>query len=69
METFRYLPKVKAPIYIFHGIDDELIPYENSVRLNQLLKSKGSFYPLKDQGHIGMNENSDFQKQLQIIVK
>ena len=69
LETFRYLPKVKAPIYIFHGIDDELIPYENSVRLNQLLKSKGSFYPLKDQGHIGMNENSDFQKQLQIIVK
>lgn len=69
LETFRYLPKVKAPIYIFHGIDDELIPYKNSVRLNQLLKSKGSFYPLKDQGHIGMNENSDFQKQLQIIVK
>lgn len=69
LETFRYLPKVKAPIYIFHGTDDQLIPYENSVRLSQLLKGKVSFYPLKDQGHIGMNENNDFQKQLQIILK
>ncbi|CAA9200684.1 hypothetical protein FLA105534_03196 [Flavobacterium bizetiae] len=69
LETFRYLPKVKAPIYIFHGIDDELISCSNSVRLNKLLDFKGHFYALKDQGHIGMNENNDFQKQLQIILQ
>ena len=68
-ETFRYLPKVKAPIYIFHGMNDQLIPYENSVRLSRLLKSNGHFYPLKDQEHIGMNENNDFQNQLKVILQ
>lgn len=68
-ETFRYLPKLKAPIYIFHGIDDQLISCSNSVRLNKLLDFKGHFCALKGQGHIGMNENSDFQNQLKIILQ
>jgi pimeloyl-ACP methyl ester carboxylesterase len=69
LETFEYLPKIKAPIYIFHGVDDQLIPYENSVRLNKLLRSNSSFYPLKKQGHIGMNENEDFQNHLKTILE
>lgn len=69
LETFEYLPKIKIPIYIFHGMDDQLIPYENSVRLNKLLKSDEHFYSLKNQGHIGMNENEDFQSQLKIILQ
>lgn len=69
LETFRYLPKIKVPIYIFHGKEDQLIPYENSVRLSKIIKSNVHFYPLKDQGHIGMNENSDFQNQLKIILQ
>lgn len=69
LETFKYLPQVKAPIYIFHGTDDQLISCSNSVRLNKLLDFKGHFYALKDQGHIGMNENNDFQKQLKLILE
>ncbi|MNY77779.1 hypothetical protein D3C86_2177980 [compost metagenome] len=69
LETHHYLPKVKAPIYIFHGIDDQLISCSNSVRLNKLLDFKGHFSGLKDQGHIGMNENDDFKKQLKIILQ
>ncbi|MEO8533478.1 MAG: alpha/beta fold hydrolase [Flavobacterium sp.] len=69
LETFRYLPKVKAPIYIFHGTDDQLISCSNSVRLNKLLDYKVHFYALKDQGHIGMNENEDFQKRLKTILE
>ena len=33
LETYEYLPKVKAPVYIFHGMEDQLIPYENSVTI------------------------------------
>ncbi|MBS7233328.1 alpha/beta fold hydrolase [Flavobacterium psychroterrae] len=69
LETYEYLPKIKVPIYIFHGMHDQLIPYENSVRLSKLLKSNGHFYPLKDQEHTGMNENNDFQNQLKIILQ
>lgn len=69
LETFEYLPKVKAPVYIFHGMEDQLIPYENSVRLKRLLKDKGHFYPLKNQEHSFMNENNDFQNQLKKILE
>ncbi|EJL61502.1 alpha/beta hydrolase [Flavobacterium sp. CF136] len=69
LETFRYLPKVKGPVYIFHGIDDQLISCSNSVRLNKLLDFKGHFCALKGQGHIGMNENEDFQDKLKIILQ
>ncbi len=69
LETYEYLPKIKVPIYIFHGKDDQLIPYENSVRLSNLIKSNGHFYPLNKQEHIGMNENNDFQNQLKIILQ
>jgi pimeloyl-ACP methyl ester carboxylesterase len=69
LETYEYLPRINVPIYIFHGIEDQLIPYENSIRLAKELKSNGHFYPLKDQGHIGMNENSAFQNQLKIILQ
>jgi len=69
LETYEYLPKIKAPIYIFHGMQDQLIPYENSVRLNELLKGRAHYFPLKNQEHIGMNENADFQDQLKIILE
>ncbi|WP_228012085.1 alpha/beta hydrolase [Flavobacterium hungaricum] len=69
METYRYLPKVKAPIYIFHGKEDHLIPYDNAVRLNTALNQKAHLYLLENQEHIGMNENGVFQKQLSIILK
>lgn len=68
-ETHNFLPKIKAPIYIFHGLNDQLIPFENSVRLSKLLNSNGHFFLLKNQGHVGMNENEDFQKELQLILQ
>jgi len=68
LETNDYLPKIKVPIYIFHGIEDQLIPVKNSVRLNKLLKG-GNLFLLKNQDHIGINENEDFQNQLKIILQ
>lgn len=69
LETYKYLPKIKAPIYIFHGKEDQLIPYENSVRLNKLIKPNDHFYLLNEQEHIGMNENNDYKNQLKIILQ
>lgn len=69
LETYDYLPKINAPIYIFHGMQDQLIPYENSVRLSKLLKENSHYYPLKNQDHIGVNENEDFQNHLKDILE
>lgn len=68
-ETNRYISKIKAPIYLFHGNKDQLISYSNSFRLKKLLKPTDAFFILQNQDHIGINENEDFQNQLKIILK
>jgi alpha-beta hydrolase superfamily lysophospholipase len=68
-ETNVFITKIKAPIYIFHGKEDRLIGYENSVRLSKLLKPTDHFYSLENQDHIGINENEDFLKELEGILK
>jgi pimeloyl-ACP methyl ester carboxylesterase len=67
-ETNKYIVNVKAPIYIFHGDQDRLIPKENSVRLQKLLKPTDSLFILHDVGHGGINDNEDFQQKLATIL-
>jgi uncharacterized protein len=67
-ETNLNITKVKSPIYIFHGILDQLIPIENSQKLKKLLKPNDQFLELKDQDHIGINENFEFQEKLKLIL-
>lgn len=67
-ETDKYLQKVKAPIYIFHGDKDELIPSENSVKLSRLFKREDHLYLLENQEHLGMNDNIEYQTELKIIL-
>jgi uncharacterized protein len=68
-ETDKYIVKVKSPIYIFHGNKDQIISYDNSIRLQKLLKPTDKVFILNGQDHLGMNENSDFQEELKIILK
>ncbi len=66
--TNKYLAKIKTPVYLFHGLEDELIPYENSKRLYELCQPNGKLILLQNQGHNGINENTDFQKELSSIL-
>lgn len=67
-ETNKYISKVKAPVYLFHGTDDYTIPYENSVKLARLLKRKDTFFTLSKQGHLGMNDNPEYQQKVAAIL-
>lgn len=67
--TNEYLVKVKVRIYIFHGDEDRLIPIDNSFRLKKLLKPTDCLFGLHQQGHAGMNDNADYQKELLRILK
>ena len=68
-ETNNYMVKVKAPIYIFHGKQDNLITYDNALQLQKLFKPKDSLFALESQGHRGINDNYEFQEKLQEILK
>lgn len=68
-ETDKYIVKVKSPIYIFHGNKDQVISFDNSIRLQKLLKPTDKVFILDNQEHLGMNENSDFQQELKVILE
>ena len=67
--TFEFIKKVKCPIYIFHGHDDYVIPYENSLKLKAILKPNDKLFSLENQGHLGINENDIFLFELKEILK
>ncbi len=67
-DTNAYIVKVKAPVYIFHGKEDHLIPYSNAMRLQKLLKPSDRLFLLSGQDHLGMNGNTDFQAKLATIL-
>lgn len=67
--TNVFLPKIKAPIYIFHGNIDQVIGYNHAVKLSKLLKKGDHFFTLKGQGHSKMNDNVEYLKELQQILK
>jgi len=67
--TFEFIKQVKCPIYIFHGDEDYVIPYDNSLKLKSILKSDDKLFPLVSQGHLGINDNEIFLSELKKIVK
>jgi uncharacterized protein len=68
-ENNIFIEKVKSPIFIFHGINDQVINYSNSIRLQKLLKKGDQLITLQNQDHIQINQNIDFQNKLKILLK
>lgn len=67
-ENNLYIPKTKCPVYIFHGQEDYVITYKNSLKLKNILNEKDEFITLKNQGHNGINENPEYLKKLEKIL-
>jgi len=67
INTYKWIGNVNFPIYIFHGTNDELIPFNNS----EILKAKSKFVqltPLPGVGHNGINESYIFADKLKDIL-
>ncbi len=52
------IQNVSCPVYLIHGDRDEIIPYEHSVRLKEIIKSENRLYTIRGGGH---NDLSDFE--------
>jgi pimeloyl-ACP methyl ester carboxylesterase len=66
--TNKFLAETKVPVYLFHGLNDELIPYDNSKKLYEICKPNGELLLLENQTHAGINENLVFQEKLSTIL-
>ncbi|MCC7331216.1 MAG: alpha/beta fold hydrolase [Flavobacteriales bacterium] len=64
----KFLPEIHIPIYIFHGTEDETIPFNSSVRLSKLNK-KISFFPIEHGSHSNLNSFELYQVKLNEILE
>ena len=68
LPTFQYLQDVRSPVTIFHGNDDEVIPYSNSYKLTKKFKSGDELITIEKGGHNNLNDFSLFHKKLDSLL-
>jgi alpha-beta hydrolase superfamily lysophospholipase len=68
LRTNQFIQDCKMPIVIIHGNNDEVIPYESSLKLKELLKRTDTLITLKGQGHNGITDNPEYQKEIRNIL-
>jgi pimeloyl-ACP methyl ester carboxylesterase len=66
--SWQYLAKIDAPVIIFHGTDDGVIPYSNASRLKKFLKPGDEFITLKNAGHNNCGQFSEMIKKLDSVL-
>ncbi len=69
LETNKFISGCKMPIVIFHGNQDEVIYYKSSVKLKALMKKSDILITLHGQGHNGITENFEYQREIQTILE
>ena len=66
--TNDYLKKCKMPVVIFHGTNDEIIPFENSLKIKKEFKKGDTLIPLEGEIHNLITDNLEYQGALQKIL-
>lgn len=64
-----YLKKVQAPITIFHGTIDEVIPLVHSIQLKSVLKEGDEFITIEKGRHNNLNDFRIFHSKLDSLLK
>ncbi|GAO44933.1 alpha/beta hydrolase [Flavihumibacter petaseus] len=68
LPTYEYLPRVIAPVTIFQGTDDGVVPYSNAKKLQPLLKSKDTFITINGGSHNDLANFPAFREGLEAIL-
>lgn len=67
--TYQYFEKITAPVSIFHGTDDGVIPYSNAKRLLKIAKSGAELITLEKGKHNNLNDFPLFHQKLDSILQ
>ncbi|AHJ99651.1 alpha/beta hydrolase [Hymenobacter swuensis] len=68
LATDEVLPRVSAPIVIYHGDRDEVISPQSTQRLKATLKPRDQFITLPGAGHNDMTDNLVYQQAMRRIL-
>lgn len=66
--TNEYLPEVKAPITIFHGTGDWVVPYRCAAKLKTVLKPGDEFITIEKGSHHDLNNFPAYQQKLDSLL-
>lgn len=69
LPTYKYLQDVTAPVTVFHGTDDWIIPYRNAKRLKPYLKPRDTFLTIKGGSHNDLFSSPFVVNQLALILR
>ncbi len=67
--TNEYLQEVKAPVTIFHGTNDGVIPYRCAVKLKAVLKPTDLFITIENGTHHNLNDFPLFHQKLDSLLQ
>jgi len=67
--SYQYLQQVIAPVTIFHGTSDGVIPYSNAEKLKPFLKPADEFVTIKGGSHNDLNDFPLFHQKLDSLLK
>jgi hypothetical protein len=68
LATNEYLKECDMPITIFHGDQDNVIPYQSSVKLKEEFMESIKLIRLNNQGHNGMTDNREYRNELKKLL-
>lgn len=68
LATDKILPRVKVPVILFHGDQDEVIDYQLTLPLKAALKPQDQFITLKGAGHNNMTNNAVYQQLMERML-
>ncbi len=66
--TYKWIRKVRCPIYILHGAKDTLIPYSSSVRLRRITKPNSMLLSIKKGNHNNLRDFPEYHDKLSRIL-
>ncbi len=64
LRTDLWIQSVKCPIYLFHGTNDSIIPYNSSIRLKELAQAPCELTIIENGDHNHLNLTPEYQEKL-----
>lgn len=64
----KNIQKVKYPIYIFHGTNDWVVPYQSAQKLKPFLKKEDIFFTIQGGKHKNLNTFAAYHQHLDHIL-
>lgn len=69
LPVHQYLQNVNVPVTVFHGTNDEVIPYRHSTRLKALLKNGDEYITIEKGRHNNLDDFELFHQKLDSLLK